>query len=391
MDLTFDEEQEMCRRAFREFMEKECPVEVVSEMETDPRGFSREIWGKMARLGWLDLGMNDESGESGDAMTTTCILAEEMGRVLAPVPYVSTAVMGARAVAVGAEEPVRSRVLDSVGEGGCVIAAASTEGSRFDGLRTMRCEVRKSGGGYLLNGEKTFVEWAHVADYILLTARVNGGTTAMLVDRAEQGVTVRPLKTMGAERFARVSFEGVRVDPALTLGNGGRGGVSAAFEDAVVRGRVALAARMLGGCDAVLEAAAKYARERVQFSKPIGSFQAIAFRLADLATDLAGARLLVYKAAWTLDRGRPGASRLAAMAKAMTSDLYLKATDAGVHIYGGYGCMLEYDVHHYYRRAKAEAMALGDAERCRAEMFGAHAEERAVRWALPRQVEGAAL
>lgn len=384
MDLTFNEEQTVCRDAFREFMEKECPIEVVEAAEKDPEEFSRDLWGKMARLGWLGLAEPEDEEDAADAMVTTCILAEELGRVLAPVPYLSTAVIGARAVRVGAEEPARSGILNAVRQGDCVIAAAPMEGARYDGLKTTRCEVRNTGGGYVLDGAKCFVEWAESADYILASARAGGGTTALLVDRRDPGVRVRPRKTMGAERFADVSFEGVRVDPSLTLGNGGRGGISAAFEDAVVRGRVALAAKMLGSTQAVLDRTVKYAGQRVQFAKPIGSFQAVAFRLADLATELAGARLLAYKAAWMLDRGRAGAPRSAALAKALAGELYVSATDAAIHIHGGYGCMLEYDIHHYYRRAKADAMSLGDAARCRAEAFGARSSgETAERWALP--------
>jgi alkylation response protein AidB-like acyl-CoA dehydrogenase len=367
MNLTLDEEQRMYQRTFREFMEKECSRELVEETEKSEAGYAPQAWKKMAGLGWLGLGLSDDQGDGGD-MVVTCILCEEMGRALLPVPYIPTVVLGGGSVAAGGREPQRSEILEAIRKGACVIACALMEKGRFEDLSSQECEARGGDQGYVLNGAKTYVEGAQVADYLLLVARTGGGPTAFLLDPRGAGVKSEALRAMGGEKFFHVYLDNAAADPGLVLGEAGKG--QQLLDPIIHRAKVALAAKMTGGTSAVLERSVQYARERVQFDKPIGSFQAIAFRLADLATQLSGARLLVYKAAWMMDEGKPGAAKEAAMAKALVSDLYRWATDVGVHTHGGYGYMLEHDVQHYYRRAKAEELAFGDAAYNRALVYG---------------------
>lgn len=385
MDLTFSEEQNMYREAFRDFLSKECPIEAVAAAESSPTGYAGDIWSKMAGLDWLGLPIPEDEEEAREAMVTTSILAEEMGRVLAPLPYVSTVVLAGCALKAGAREPARSELLEKIRAGRLVVAAALMEGDRFDGLKTSRCRARKQSDRYVLEGSKRFVEWAGIADLLLVTALNGGDVISLLVDPADEGVHLEPLETMGAERFFDVSFKGVSVAAEMVLGDGSWGRSPTVLEPAVDRARVAQSARMVGAASAVLDRTVKYARERVQFSRPIGSFQAIAFPLADIATRLAAARLVVLKAAWLLDRARPAAAREAAMAKALASDLLIEATDTAVHVHGGYGCMLEYDIHHYYRRAKGDAMALGDADYCRSLVCGSGLDRAGGRWGLPHE------
>lgn len=367
MDLTFDEEQRVFKETFREFMQKECPRELVERAESDGSGFAPEAWKKMAELGWLGLGFMEEEPGGGN-MVLACILCEEMGRVLLPVPYVSSVVIAARAVWEGAAEPARTRIVEAIDSGDCVVAPALVEKERYLGLDSVECEARPENGGYVLKGRKTFVEVADSADYILVPAVAPEGLTAFLVEPDAEGVRLEPLETMGGEGFFDVALDGATADPELMLGRPGEG--LRLLEPLVDRARVALSAKMLGGTDAVLEMSAQYARERVQFNRPIGSFQAISFGLADLATGLSGGRLLTYKAAWMIDEGKGGVAREAAMAKAFASELYREASDFGVHVHGGYGFMTEYDAQLYFRRAKADELALGDGAFNRSLLFG---------------------
>ena len=366
MNLTFNEEERMYQQTFREFMDNECSQEVVEEIDKGEKGYSPVIWEKMAGLGWLGLGLADEQDHD---MVVICILCEEMGKVLLPVPYIPTVVLGGGSVLAGAKEILRTQVLESIENGSCVISSALMERDRYEGFDTGECEAAIDNGGYLLNGRKTYVKGAHVADYVLLTAGTGGGVTAFLVDPHTSGITLEPLRAMGGERFFNLSLRDVQIAPEFMLGEAGEG--PTLLQPVIHRARAALAARMVGGASAVLDKSVEYARERVQFGKPIGSFQAIAFKLADMATEVSGARLLVYKAAWLIDEGEAGTAKEAAMAKAFASELYQTVADVGVHIHGGYGFMMEHDLQLYYRKAKADELSFGDADYNRALVYGA--------------------
>lgn len=366
MDLTFNEEERMYQRTFREFMEKECPKEVLEEVEEGDEGYSPIIWRKMAGLGWLSLGLGHES--DGD-MVTICILCEEMGRALLPVPYIPTVVLGGRAVLEGGREPLRSDVIDAVESGDCIISPALMDEDHYRGIESRECRAGEHDGGYLINGRKAFVEGAHIADHLLLTAAAGRGTAAFLLDPGDTGIRLEPLQTIGGERFFNLSLRDVEAAPELVLGEAG--GASPLLLPVIDRAKTALAARMVGGAAAVMDKSVAYARERMQFGKPIGSFQAIAFKLADMATEVSGGRLLVYKAAWMIDHGEDGAAGEAAMAKAFASELYQEAADVGVHTHGGYGFMMEHDPQFYYRKAKADELAFGDADFNRELVYGA--------------------
>ncbi|MBU1671826.1 MAG: acyl-CoA dehydrogenase [Actinobacteria bacterium] len=367
MDLSFNEEQSLLRDTFREFMGKECPREVVERAESGDLSVTSELWRKMASLGWLGLGLSGDE-ESTDEMVSICILCEEMGRVLLPVPYVPSVVLGGRAVFEGLAEPVRSRILQSLEAGECIIAPALMERNRFDGLRCRTCSASRTEGGYTIDGLKRFVEWADTADYLLVSALTAEGPSAFLVHAKSPGLVLNPLDAIGGERLFDVNLSEVSVDAECRLGgpNGGKGPLNSAID----RAKVALSAQMVGGASAVLEKAVAYARERVQFGKTIGSFQGIAFPLADCATEVTGARLLTYKAAWLTDRGSASAPRFAAMAKAYASDLYRKATDLSAHVHGGLGFMMECDIQLYYRKSKAAELAYGDGKYNRSLLFG---------------------
>jgi alkylation response protein AidB-like acyl-CoA dehydrogenase len=367
MNLTFNEEERMHASTFREFMEKECSQEVVERAELVEEIYDRPIWKKMAELGWLGLGLGDE--QDGD-MVTICILCEEMGRALLPVPYIPTVVLGGRAVLEGGRETLRSEVIQAVEEGKCVISPALMEKDRFDGLASVECEARVKGDGYLLYGKKTYVDYAFVSDHLLLVARTGEGPTAFLVRPTRAGdLKYETLNTIGGRWLSHITLDGVRAELGQVLGE--PGGARELLEPIIDRARTALAARMVGGSAAVVDKSVAYARERVQFGKPIGSFQAIAFKLADMATEVSGARLLVYKAAWLIDKGEAGAVKEAAMAKAFASELYQRAADVGVHVHGGYGFILEHDLQLYYRKAKADELSFGDSDYNRALVYGA--------------------
>ena len=219
--------------------------------------------------------------------------------------------------------------------------------------------ARAEGAGFVLDGVKLFVDYAHVAQPIIVAARAEAGLTLFLVDREAPGVTVTPLRTIGSEKHNEVALRGVRVGPDAVLG--AVGGGEEALRRVLTQAKVALAAWMVGGAGAALDMTVRYAKERVQFGQPIGSFQAIQHKLANVATEVDGARLITYRAAAAIAAGQP-ADLEAAMAKAFVSETYRKAAAEGCQTHGGYGFMMETDIQLYFRRAKAHEVEFGDAE-----------------------------
>jgi len=358
MDYIFNNEERHHQRIFRDFMD-ECTLKSVKKVEGGVDGYDHEIWNKMSNLQWLSIGISENHSSNSNSMVTTSILCEEMGRVLLPVPFISTVVLGGGAVFMGGSEYLQNEVIGDIIGGECIISSALMDDGHFSDIESWNCEAIIEGDSYKINGVKTFVENAHTSDYILLVAGTDEGITVFLVNRESPGIYLEPLKSMGGEKFFNIHLENVRVDQEFIIGEVNNG--QEILRPIVDRARVALAAKMIGSATIALDMTIQYAKDRNQFNKPIGSFQSIAFKLSDLATKLSGARLLVYKAAWMTDRLKPECSRLAAMAKAYVSDLYRLITDVGVHTHGGYGFTLGFDIQYFFRKAKAEEMTYGDA------------------------------
>ena len=363
MDLGLSEEQELLKNAARDFLEKECPESYVRAMEEDERGYSPEVWRKMAELGWQGLMIPEEYGGVGFGFLDLVVLIEEFGRALVPGPFLPTMV-AATAVLEGGPEEQKPEVLGAVAAGERIMTLAFTEPSaRFD-AEGVQLTATKDGGDYVLNGVKLFISDAHVADQMVVVARTGGsgeeGVSLFLVDRSSAGLSTDLLKTIASDKQCEVTFENVRVPAANLIGSEGQGWP---IMQAVIRKATCLEmAYLVGLAQMDFEISVNYAKERVQFGRPIGSFQAIQHKAADMVTDVDGARFIMYRAAWAVAEGEPDADLQVSMAKAWVSDATRRVVAHGQQIHGGIGFTKDYKIQLFFRRQKKGELMWGDGD-----------------------------
>jgi alkylation response protein AidB-like acyl-CoA dehydrogenase len=363
LDFGFSQEQEMLRQSARSLLGRECPSAHVRQMMDDERGYSPELWRKMAELGWLGLVLPEEHGGAGLNYVDLVVVAEEMGRVLLPSPYIWT-LMFAEAVSRAGSGEQRRRFLPAIARGELVATAAHLEANGSWEESGITMAARKSGAGFVLEGDKLFVNDAHVADFFLVAARTGGkrgdGVTLFAIDAKRPGIAVTPLKTMDQTRkLGEVRLRGVKAAVGDVVGEVGKGWPVLAA--AIDRAKVALAAEMMGGAQKVLETTVEYTKVRQQFGRPIGSFQAVQHKCANMMVDVEGAKSAVYYAAWAVSNAAADAQTAAAVAKAAASDAYRRTAADGIQVHGGIGFTWEHDMHLYFKRAKSSEFTFGDA------------------------------
>jgi alkylation response protein AidB-like acyl-CoA dehydrogenase len=366
MDLGLTEEQEMLKNFARDFLEKECPEKLVRDMEDDETGHSPELWRGMAEQGWQGLVIPADYGGSGMTFLDLIILIEEFGRALVPGPFVPTMVGGAIPILEMGSEDQKKEFLPKIAAGEMVMTLAFTEPSaRFD-AEGVELEAKAEGDSYVLNGTKLFVRDSHVSDYMVVVARTKKGAkpedgiTLFLVDSKSPGVTHTLLKTIAGDKQTEVKFENVKVPKGNVLGpvDGGW----APLQRLMLKATVAECAYLVGLAQMDFEISVNYAKERVQFGRPIGSFQAIQHKCADMVTDVDGARFIMYKAAWSVSEDEPDAAMDVHMAKAWCSEATRRVVAQGQQIHGGIGFTKDYKIQLYFRRQKAAELAWGDAD-----------------------------
>lgn len=364
MDLGLDEQQEMLKNFARDFLEKECPESLVRQMEEDERGYSPELWQKMAQQGWMGLIIPEQYGGAGMGLCELVVLLEEFGRSLVPGPFISTVVLGAVPVMEAGTEQQKSWVLPKIAAGELIMTMALTEPSAKWTADGVSLEARREGGEYVLNGTKLFVPDAHVSDRMIVVARTGAsgedGITLFFVDSKAPGIKYELLKTIAADKQCEVTFENVRVPAENILGQEGNGWPIVEKTKKVAT--VAACAYLVGLAQMDFDVTLNYAKERVQFGRPIGSFQAIQHKLADAVIDVDGSRFITYKAAWSLQEGEPDADLMVSMAKAWTSDASRRVVAHGQQIHGGIGFTKEYKIQLYFRRQKWMELMWGDAD-----------------------------
>jgi len=364
MDVRLSDEQELLRGSVREFLERECPLARTREIAEGDLPFPADLWKAMAQLGWMGLALPEACGGAGLGPIEQAVVLEEMGRVLLPGPYFATVVLAAGAIAEGGSEEQQRRLLPSIARGERAASLALLEaGGRWDAAG-VQLEARAAGSGFRLTGAKRFVPEADAAGLLLVAARTGGageaGVTLFCVDPEAPGVTRRRIAFGDlTRRVHEVRFDGVALGREAVLG--GVGGAWPVLERLLDRARVALAAEMTGAASRVLEMSVSFARTREQFGRPIGSFQAIQHKCADMLLQLEGARSATWYAAWTLAEGEPDAHLAACMAKAWCSEAFARVAGDGIQIHGGLGFTWEQDPQLYYKRAKASELFLGDA------------------------------
>lgn len=366
MDFDFSKEQMLLRSAAVEFLKKECPTTLIREMKNDEKGYPPELWRKMADLGWLGILIPQEYNGIGGNFLDLAILLEAMGEYCLPGPFFSTMVLGAQSILAAGSAKHKNDLLPQIADGSMIMAMAVTEpGGRYGTACTNTQAVEQS-DGYIINGTKLFVENAHIADYILCLCRTRGKgspsrnqMTLFLVDTQDPGIQTTVLKTLAYDKQCETVFTNVRVPKENIIGEPGEG--SAIANQLFELAAAAKSAEILGGIQAALNMTVKYAKARVQFGRPIGSFQTIQNYCSRMLMDVEAAKVLTYQAAWRISENMPAVKEIA-MAKAWTAEASRRVISFGHQIHGALGFCEETDIHLYYRRARAGDVSFGDVE-----------------------------
>jgi len=366
MDFGFNQEQELLRATARKFFENECTSEFVRARMAEPAGVTDDFWKKLAEQGWLGLIYAEEFDGTGLGFVDLTVLMEEMGRAVMPGPFFSTVLLGGLAIQEAGSAAQKKEWLSKISAGQAKTTLAFTEpNARWDAAG-ITASAKESGGKFTLTGTKLFVLDAHVADVIVVVARTREGKrpeeglSLFLVPKGAKGLEVKLLPTMDQTRkLCEVTFHDVTVGADALLGAKDQawGPLSRVLD----RATVALCAEMCGGAQRVLDMTTDYAKIRVAFGKPIGSYQGVKHRAADMLVEVENAKSLTYYAAWAMDENVPEAPLAASMAKAYVSDAYRRTAGAGIQLHGGIGFTWEHDLHLYFKRAKSSEFTFGDA------------------------------
>jgi alkylation response protein AidB-like acyl-CoA dehydrogenase len=365
MDLGLSEEQEMLKKLARDFLQKECPKRLIRQLDESDEGYSSELWRKMVELGWMGLVFPEKYGGSGRSFLDLAILLEEMGYNIVPGPFFSTVVLGGLSILTAGNEEQKMEFLPRIASGEVILGLALTEPSASYDAASVKTKAILRDGEYVIKGTKLFVLNANIADYILCVARTKetknpeDGITLFLVDARSPGLTCTLLQTLARDKQCEVIFDNVTVSENNVVGKKDEGWPI--VKDILQKAAVAKCAEMVGGAQAALDMAVNYAKERVQFGRPIGSFQAIQHYCANMAMDVGGSRFVTYKAAWKISEGLPAALD-AAIAKAWVSEAYGRVALSAHQIFGAIGFTMDHDMHLYYRQAKAAEIIFGGAD-----------------------------
>ena len=356
MDFAFSEEQEMLRRS-------ECGPKVVRRVMESADGYDAALWKKISDLGWTALGIPEEYGGVGTFLDLIVVL-EEAGRALLPGPFFSTMGLAVPVLIEAGTEAQKKDALGAIASGSAKATLAFTEPSGRWDADSIALGAQKKGGGWQLDGVKLFVPEADVADYTVVVARSRGtgeeGITLFLVRGKPKGMTVKPLETLDmTRRWSEVRFDGVELDGDAVMGTADKAWPQ--LKRGLEWATAALCAEMVGGIQKVLETSTDYAKTRHQFGKPIGIYQAVSHKLADMLVLSESGRSATYYAAWAVDADAPDRSLASSMAKAYVSDAYRKVAGDGIQVHGGIGFTWEHDMHLYFKRAKSSEVTLGDA------------------------------
>lgn len=351
----------MLQETARDFLSKECPKSKVRELEGDEKGHDPELWHKMAGLGWMGLLFPEEYGGMEGDFLDLAILIEEMGRNILPSPFFPTVVLSGLPILEYGTSEQKNKFLSQIANGEAIWTLALTEESAILKPSGIRLLATQEGEKYLVEGTKLFSPYAHIADYLLVVARTGEAekaVTAFIVDTKSPGINIEIMPTIAHDKQCAVSFDKVEVNKNDILGEVDKGWDIVEF--ILQRPSVLKCAEVLGASQAVLDMASSYAKERIQFDKPIGSFQGVQFRLADNFIDVEGLRYLTYRAAWEISVGSPSNLNIS-LAKAKANEVYQRVCIDGIRTHGAIGFTADHDIGLYFRRVKEAEFALGDS------------------------------
>lgn len=357
MNFAFSEEQEELRKTVRNFLDAKSPeLEVRKQMET-AEGYDAAVWNQMgAEMGLQGLIIPEEFGGSGYSYVELGVVLEEMGRALLCAPFFSTVALAANTLLQSGDEAAKKAYLPGIASGETIATLAFTEPSGKWDEAGITMAASGSGSDFTLTGTKSFVLDGHTASLILVAARTGKGVSLFAVDGGASGLTRTALSTMDQTRKqAKLEFSNT---PAKLIGTEGEGW--AVLSKVLDLAAVALAAEQVGGAQKVLDMAVEYAKVRVQFGRPIGSFQAIKHKCADMLLEVESAKSAAYYAMWCAAEMNDELPSVASLAKAYCSEAYFHATAENIQIHGGIGFTWEHPAHLYFKRAKSSELLFGD-------------------------------
>jgi 3-oxocholest-4-en-26-oyl-CoA dehydrogenase beta subunit len=364
VNFEYTEQQTMLLTMARDFLREECPRSRTRALEKDERGYDPAVWRRMAELGWMGLVLPEIYSGSGADFMDLVVLMEEMGRNILPGPFFPTVALAALPILEYGSGEQKERYLPAIARGEKIWTLAAGEQDGGCDYPAMRTTARPDDGGYTLNGEKAFVPCAGAADYMLVPACTgkseipHEGLTLFIVGSTASGVDIERIPTLTGENLCHMRFRDVRLGAEDVLGTPGN--AAAMIEAIMEKAGLLKCAEVSGACRAVLEMSSAYARERVQFGRPIGAFQAVQHRLVDMLTDVEGLQYLVYQAAWLMGMGMP-CSEQVAIAKVKANDVYQRVALDGVKIHGAIGFSQDHDIGLFYRRVLASKFFPYDA------------------------------
>ena len=357
MNFAFSEEQEELRKTVRAFLESKSPETAVREQMETENGFDPAVWSQMGeQMGLQGLSIPEEFGGSGFSFIELGVVLEEMGRALLCAPFFSSVVLAANALLLSGDDAAKKKYLPGIAAGETIATLATTEPSGKWDEKGITTKAEGSGNDWKITGSKMFVIDGATASLIIVGARTSKGVSLFAVDGDAKGLTRTSLSTMDQTRKqAKLEFNAT---PATLIGTDGKGWdvLSQVFDLAAV----ALAAEQVGGAQKVLEMAVEYAKVRVQFGRPIGSFQAIKHKCADMLLEVESAKSAAYYGMWCAAEMNDELASVASLAKAYCSEAYFHAAAENIQIHGGIGFTWEHPAHLYFKRAKSSELLFGD-------------------------------
>ncbi len=360
MQFALSDTQQSIKSSAREFFSAETPMAAVRKLCETPDAFDRALWAKCADQGWTGIIFPEQYGGVGLGLVEMAAAWEEMGRALVPGPFVSTVLLVGTILDRAGSEAQKQQYLSAICRGESRATLALLERSGSWDLDAVQLEAKPSDGGYVLNGEKLFVEAAAIADFMLVAVRLGSELGVLIVPGAAAGIAKTATPAVDLTRpLYQVSFRDVRVgaDRLIARSDQARAALDAALDVSTV----GVAAEMVGGMQQLVDLTVAYAKTREQFGRPIGGFQAVQQQCVDMFVLLEGSRSATYYAAWALNENQPDARIAVSVAKAYASDAYRECGNHSIQVQGGMGFTWENDAHMYYRRAKGSELAFGDA------------------------------
>lgn len=357
MNFAFTEEQDQLRSFVRQFLEEKSSESAVRELMETEAGYDQAVWSQMAeQLGLQSLIIPEEYGGQGFGWVELVVVLEEMGRSLLAAPFFSTVVLSTSALLLSGDEAAQGEYLPKIASGELISTVAITEeNGRWD-ESGITATATKAGDGWTIDGAKHYVLDGHTAGLLIVAARTDAGVSLFAVDGDAEGLERTPLATMDQTR--KQSKLTLTNTPAKLIGTDGQGWP--VIERVLDRAAVGLAAEQVGGAQFVLDMSVQYAKDRVQFGRPIGSFQAIKHKCADMLLEVESAKSAAYYAAWCASEDNDELPAMASLAKSYCSEAYFHATAENIQIHGGIGFTWEHPAHLYFKRAKSSELLFGD-------------------------------